>query len=174
MFVLLATSGRDFRAKPDPRSRWMAVKLAAQFITVAFGWGVALLSIGAHDRLVGRPSVSARVQEVLLGLVGINGPLHYRSDRFGDVVHATLGAFTLITVVLVAWLILRPAEPADGLTGEDESRLREPLAKHGSRDSLGYFALRREKRVVWSPSGKAAITGPGRGRGVPGLRGPDR
>jgi lysyl-tRNA synthetase class 2 len=59
----------------------------------------------------------------------------------------------------VAWLILRPAEPADGLTGEDESRLRELLAKQGSRDSLGYFALRREKRVVWSPSGKAAITG---------------
>jgi len=159
MFVLLATSGREFRAKPDPRSRWTAVKLAAQFITVAFVWGVALLSIGAHDRLVGRPSVSEKVQEVLLGLVGINGPLHYRSDRFGDVGHATLGAFTLITVVLVAWLILRPAEPADGLTGEDESRLRELLAKHGSRDSLGYFALRREKRVVWSPSGKAAITG---------------
>ena len=29
---------------------------------------------------------------------------------------------------------------------------------HGGRDSLGYFALRRDKSVVWSPSGKAAIT----------------
>ena len=28
---------------------------------------------------------------------------------------------------------------------------------HGGRDSLGYFALRRDKSVVWSPSGKAAI-----------------
>jgi lysyl-tRNA synthetase class 2 len=31
------------------------------------------------------------------------------------------------------------------------------LAKHGDRDSLGYFALRNDKSVIWSPTGKAAI-----------------
>ena len=40
---------------------------------------------------------------------------------------------------------------------EDEERLRELLDRHGDRDSLGYFALRREKSVVWSPTGKAAV-----------------
>ncbi len=35
--------------------------------------------------------------------------------------------------------------------------MRALLAKHGKRDSLGYFALRRDKSVVWSPTGKACI-----------------
>jgi lysyl-tRNA synthetase class 2 len=161
MFVLLVTSGREFRAKPDPISRWVALRIALQFMTVAIVWGMLLLNIGAGHRLIGKPSLWEKLQEVLWGLIGVDGPIHYlpSHERFQDVVHATLGSFTLITIVLVALLILRPAEPADGLTGDDESRLRELLAKQGHRDSLGYFALRREKRVVWSPTGKAAITG---------------
>jgi lysyl-tRNA synthetase class 2 len=159
MLIFLLTSGSEFRAKPDPASRWLAAKVAAQFMTVAIVWGLLLLTVGAGSRVAGSPSFGARVEEVLTGLVGVRGPLHYRSERFGDVVHGTLVSFTLLTVVLVVLLILRPAEPAEGLTREDESRLRELLAKHGERDSLGYFALRREKRVVWSPTGKAAITG---------------
>jgi lysyl-tRNA synthetase class 2 len=161
LFVLLATSGKQFQAKPDPISRWVALRIAVQFMSVAILWGMLLLTIGSGDRLVGKPSLWERFQEVLWGLIGVDGPLHYQPnhERYQDVVHATLGSFTLITLVLVALLILRPAEPAGGLTAEDESRLRDLLAKHGERDSLGYFALRREKRVVWSPTGKAAITG---------------
>lgn len=43
------------------------------------------------------------------------------------------------------------------LTADDEQRLRELLAKHGGRDSLGYFALRHDKGAVFSPTGKAAV-----------------
>jgi lysyl-tRNA synthetase class 2 len=41
---------------------------------------------------------------------------------------------------------------------EDEAHLRALLERHGDGDSLGYFALRRDKSVVWSASGKAAVT----------------
>src|SRR5207248_5829540 len=50
------------------------------------------------------------------------------------------------------------SEPIARLSADDETRLRDLLAKRGGRDSLGYFALRRDKSVVWSPTGKAAIT----------------
>src|SRR5213078_4575730 len=53
---------------------------------------------------------------------------------------------------------LRPAEPIARLSDEDEKQLRDLLDRHGERDSLGYFALRRDKSVVWSPTGKAAVT----------------
>ena len=43
------------------------------------------------------------------------------------------------------------------LTDEDEARMRAPARAHGARDSLGYFALRRDKSVVWSERGKACI-----------------
>ena len=31
------------------------------------------------------------------------------------------------------------------------------LARQGDRDSLGYFALRNDKNVIWSPSGKSCV-----------------
>jgi lysyl-tRNA synthetase class 2 len=65
-----------------------------------------------------------------------------------------LGIFTLI---VTAYLFLRPAEPRARLARADADRVRELLAKHGDRDSLGYFALRHDKSVIWSPTGKACI-----------------
>ena len=44
------------------------------------------------------------------------------------------------------------------MSGEDERRLRDLLMRYGGQDSLGYFALRRDTRVVWSPTGEAAIS----------------
>jgi lysyl-tRNA synthetase class 2 len=64
----------------------------------------------------------------------------------------------MFTGVVTAYLFLRPAEPTPSLSAEDEERIRELLAKQGSRDSLGYFSLRRDKSVIWSPTGKACIT----------------
>jgi lysyl-tRNA synthetase class 2 len=95
---------------------------------------------------------------VLWGLVGVSGPLHFRSDVDGDVVFGTLLGLGAATVLVTAYLALRPAEPVARLTVEDEQRLRDLLARHGDRDSLGYFALRRDKSVVFSPTGKAAIS----------------
>jgi lysyl-tRNA synthetase class 2 len=42
-------------------------------------------------------------------------------------------------------------------TDEEELRVRRLLAEHGEDDSLGYFATRREKSVVFSPNGRAAV-----------------
>ncbi|WP_236796024.1 bifunctional lysylphosphatidylglycerol synthetase/lysine--tRNA ligase LysX [Amycolatopsis sp. GM8] len=43
-------------------------------------------------------------------------------------------------------------------TDDEELRLRELLAKFGEDDSLGYFATRRDKSVVFAPNGRAAVT----------------
>jgi lysyl-tRNA synthetase class 2 len=44
------------------------------------------------------------------------------------------------------------------LNAEDELRIRELLVQYGEQDSLGYFATRRDKRVIFAPDGTAAIT----------------
>jgi lysyl-tRNA synthetase class 2 len=62
------------------------------------------------------------------------------------------------TAVVTAYLALRPAEPTVTLSCEEEERLRRLLDLHGGRDSLGYFSLRRDKGVVFSPTGKAAVS----------------
>lgn len=44
------------------------------------------------------------------------------------------------------------------LTAEDELTIRELLWKNQEQDSLGYFATRRDKRVIFAPGKTAAVT----------------
>ncbi len=154
--ILLITARSRFTAKADPTSRWFAVRVFFQFIAVAIISGLVMLYANPRH-VVGSPSFGQRLQEVIWGLFGANGPVQLRGDRFSDVFYGTLLAFGLTTLVVVALLVLRPSEPVARLSEADEQRLRELLSRHGERDSLGYFALRRDKSVVWSASGKAAI-----------------
>ncbi|NUR64589.1 MAG: DUF2156 domain-containing protein [Streptomyces sp.] len=72
-------------------------------------------------------------------------------------VDVTVNGISTVLLLAVLYAAFRSRRAVDPLTEDDEKRLRELLDRHGDRDSLGYFALRREKSVVWSPSGKAAI-----------------
>jgi lysyl-tRNA synthetase class 2 len=153
---LLVGTRREFRAEGDPTSRWLAVRRFLQLVAIGAGLGMLLLQ-AYGDRVLGRPSLARQLRHVLLGLIGVPGPLRF-SDDGGDLVAAVLLGFGLLTAFVTAYLVLRSAEPAAQLAPADEARLRELLARHGGRDSLGYFALRRDKSVVWSGSGKAALT----------------
>ncbi|MGW5255216.1 phosphatidylglycerol lysyltransferase domain-containing protein [Streptomyces sp. NPDC004012] len=147
---------REFAALPDPRSRWRAL---ANFVLMGAGsLGLGLIIVSVHtNRMVGDPSVSDRIEHVLYGLLGFEGPVDYTGDTSWTV-GFSLGALGLLTAVTTIYLAFRPEHPAARLTEEDETQLRALLEKHGARDSLGQFALRRDKAVVFSPSGKAAVT----------------
>ncbi|MEW2452000.1 phosphatidylglycerol lysyltransferase domain-containing protein [Streptomyces parvulus] len=146
----------QFAALPDPRSRWRAL---ANFVLMGAGSLVlGLLVVNAHPhRMIGSPSLADRLTHVLYGLFGVEGPVHYAGNTSWTVAFS-LGALGLLTAVTTIYLAFRPEHPAARLTEEDEVRLRALLARHGGRDSLGHFALRRDKAVVFSPSGKAAVT----------------
>jgi lysyl-tRNA synthetase, class II len=72
-------------------------------------------------------------------------------------VDVAVNVMSTVLVLAVLYAAFRSRRAVDPLTEDDEKRLRELLDRHGERDSLGYFALRREKSVCWSPSGKAAV-----------------
>ncbi|CAL9305700.1 phosphatidylglycerol lysyltransferase domain-containing protein [Streptomyces rochei] len=146
----------QFAALPDPRSRWRAL---ANFVLMSAGsLTLGLLVVNAHPhRMIGDPSLADRITHVLYGLFGVEGPVDYRGNTSWTVAFS-LGALGLLTAVTTVYLAFRPEHPAARLTEDDETRLRALLARHGGRDSLGHFALRRDKAVVFSPSGKAAVT----------------
>ena len=54
-------------------------------------------------------------------------------------------------------MFLRPARRASRMSPADATRIRALLAQHGEQDSLGYFALRHDKNIIWSQSGKACV-----------------
>lgn len=153
--LLLVRRRGEFAALPDPRSRWRAL---ANFVLLGAGsLGLGLIVVSVHPgRVVGSPSVADRLQHVLYGLFGFEGPVEYAGVTSWTVAYS-LGALGLLTAVTTIYLAFRPEHPAARLTEDDEARLRGLLEKHGGRDSLGHFALRRDKAVVFSPSGKAAV-----------------
>ena len=156
VFVVVLVNRREFYALSDPRTRWRALWNFLAMSVISFGLGLVIVSSHARTTL-GTPSFGDRFWQVAWGLIGIGGPIHYTADATNDVVYYSLAALGLLTAVSTVWLATKPSKPVAELSVDEEAQVRELLRRHGSRDSLGYFALRRDKSVVFSPSGKAAI-----------------
>ncbi len=72
-------------------------------------------------------------------------------------VNAVLGLFGALALMVAAIVLFQSQRAENALTGEDESAIRGLLELYGKNDSLGYFATRRDKAVVFAPNGRAAI-----------------
>jgi lysyl-tRNA synthetase class 2 len=123
-------------------------------VVMDFAIGLGYLAVGP---LAGSYTFTDRFQDVLYELIGVNGRVRWAVDGRADLYHvltAALGAFTLVATI---YLFLRSAKPRARLAAADAVRIRDLLDRYGDRDSLGYFALRDDKSVIWSPSGKAGI-----------------
>ena len=156
VFLVLLFNRHEFYALSDPRTRWRALWNFLAMSVFSFGLGLIIVSSHAHT-LGGEPSFRDRFWEVAWGLFGIGGPIHYTDGHVRDLVYYSLATLGLFTAVSTVWLATKPSKPIAELSSGEEHQVRELLAKHGARDSLGYFALRRDKSVIFSPSGKAAI-----------------
>ena len=157
LVFLLLSSRRNFTAKPDPRSltRMISVLVIGPLVATVLGW--AWLAIDADGQAPGT-STGGRIVHAFLGLFGITGPVHFVDQADGDraaIALVVLGASVLLFAVLVA---LAPAGGPHGLDAEEDARLRTMLGRWGGIDSLSYFALRDDRSVMFSPTGKAAIT----------------
>ncbi|MFE7318396.1 bifunctional lysylphosphatidylglycerol synthetase/lysine--tRNA ligase LysX [Streptomyces sp. NPDC057555] len=153
--VLLLVSHREFYAITR-RGAFLraALVLAGGLVTaVLIGWGLVSLAPGSLESGGGNRLLWA-ANRVCGGLVGgriIEGhPAHWIGTFLG-----LLGALALLNA---AAALFRSQRMEAALHGDEEARIRALLSKYGSQDSLGYFATRRDKAVVFSPSGKAAVT----------------
>ena len=153
--LLIAVRGQ-FHAVADPRNRWRAVVAFAGFAAAGFVLGFAEIAI-RQNRLVGHPGVAQWADEALLGLAGVSGPLRFVRPLGAEAVSLTTGAFGLLACGAAAVLLLRPGSRRPERTAAEDERLRELLDRYGDADSLGYFALRADKSLMWAPSGRAAV-----------------
>ncbi|MGH3279664.1 MAG: phosphatidylglycerol lysyltransferase domain-containing protein [Trebonia sp.] len=145
----------DFYAVGDPRTRRTVAWVFAGLVVMDFAIGLGYLAVGP---LAGSYTFIQRLQDVLYELVGVYGPaIQWADDGRGDLYHLLTSALSLFTLAVTIYLFLRSAQPRVRLAAADAAKVRELLDKHGDRDSLGYFALRDDKSVIWSPSGKAGI-----------------
>ena len=151
---------REFYALGDPRTRWRALRvLSALDPRGRPGYSACPIALTVIGGLRRPYTVPERVAAVFYGMVGASPPtpVHFAEDIKGDFFAVLTGGLGLITVIMTAYLFLRPAEPQGRLGGADAERIRGLLDRYGDADSLGYFALRDDKSVIWSPTGKSCI-----------------
>jgi lysyl-tRNA synthetase, class II len=153
LLVALLFFRKEFYAEGDPRTRWTALWVFGALVVadVAIGLTYIVLAKG----LVASYSLTQRVQETVYGLIGISGPVQWVPEARGDLFGLFTGALGIFTLIVTVYLFLRPAEPRARLGPADAARIRELPTTPGDRDSLGYFALRADKSVIWKPPAKA-------------------
>jgi lysyl-tRNA synthetase, class II len=155
--VLLATLLHfhdEFYAVGDPRTRWSALRVFVALVAADLAISLGFIATG---QLADDYPFPVRVQDVIYELVGASGPVQFVSEGRGDLYELLTSALGLFTLIVTVYLFLRPAQPRPQLAAADEARIRNLLGRHGDRDSLGYFALRDDKSVIWSPSGKSCV-----------------
>ncbi|WP_129307580.1 phosphatidylglycerol lysyltransferase domain-containing protein [Streptomyces sp. L2] len=157
LFVAALLLGRrEFDALGDRSNPRLALAVGAGGLLV--GGTLGTLLVRATNTVPGA-GLKDEISYTLLRGISV-GPLADRVDavdapRWVDVI---VNLLTAAVFVLVLHACFRAPRGARLLAAEDEERLRALLDRHGERDSLGYFALRRDKSVMFSPSGKAAVT----------------
>ena len=157
LFLIALLVGRkEFRARGDRANPRLAAAVLVGGSVLTLGLGAVL--VGLTNTEAGS-SIVDRLHYVLLRVItlGFNSTqdLYVLVPRWVDV---SINVVSVGVLLVVLYALFRAPKGKEYLAPEDETRLRELLARHGDRDSLGYFALRRDKSVVFSPSGKAAVT----------------
>ena len=154
VLIVLALSRREFYARVQRGSLRQALSVLAALLVLftAIGWGLVEAFPGNVDRDGRLPYVAERV---------LGGAFAFHFNRIGFApgwVNLLLGLFGGIALFVAVGVLLRSQRQTAALSRAEEERIRGLLAAYGERDSLGYFATRRDKAVIFSPSGKAAIT----------------
>ncbi|MEV0253849.1 bifunctional lysylphosphatidylglycerol synthetase/lysine--tRNA ligase LysX [Streptomyces sp. NPDC050732] len=153
-FVVLLLARAEFSADSRHGAVWraVAVLVAGLGIAVLVGWGLVELF----------PGTLPRGERLLWAVNRVCGGLPHGSDYFDGTpprtLHFWLGLFGALALLNAAATLFRSQRMEAALHGDEEPRIRALLGAYGDQDSLGYFATRRDKAVVFSPSGKAAVT----------------
>ena len=152
VFLLLARKQFWAKVRRGALLKAAATLVISMSVGTLIGW--ALLELF--------PGSLAREDRFLYALNRVSAFAGASSDSFSGhphvFVNALLGLFGALALMVAAIVLFRSQRAENALTGEDESAIRGLLELWGKNDSLGYFATRRDKAVVFAPNGRAAIT----------------
>jgi len=157
LIIILGFFRKSFYAKSDPSTKSQPLIGFGLAVIVLFVASLLLLKYRSHDEIVGSPSYASIFLFIIEGFVGVAGPVHFASERASDLSAFTLGTFGVFIVLVPMWLYFRRIKPIPKMSDADMDQVRLLIKHDLEQDSLGYFATRRDKSVVWSANRKAGI-----------------
>lgn len=152
IIVLLWKIRGAFPARLAPGTRRLAVGALVFGMLISIAVSITLTQIFPR-------TLSGQRQKIGWAIIAALG--QSRSKLGGHEGHGwiglSVGAISAASLVIAFWIFLRSVQRVRYLTQPEELEVRRLLLLHGERDSLGYFATRRDKAVVFSPDNDAAI-----------------
>ncbi|MEU5151856.1 bifunctional lysylphosphatidylglycerol synthetase/lysine--tRNA ligase LysX [Streptomyces yangpuensis] len=152
MAVLIAAR-KEFYAASRPGALWHALIVLGlgMLAAVLLGWALVALFPGSLPRGQWLDWAAKQVFGGLFSARQFDGrpprPLYF-----------LLGLFGAVALLNAAATLFRSQRLTAALHGDEEPRIRALLGAYGRADSLGYFATRRDKAVVFAPNGRAGVT----------------
>lgn len=152
IIVLLWTIRGAFPARLAPGTRRLAIGALLTGLLISAAVSITLTQIFPKD-LTG--------QREKIGWAIIASLGQSRSRMGGHEGHGwiglTVGAISAASLVIAFAIFLRSVRRVRYLSQAEELDVRRLLLLHGERDSLGYFATRRDKADIFSPAKDSAI-----------------
>ena len=155
--ALLLAFHKSFYAKSDPSTKMQPLIGFGIALVVLFLASLLLLKFRSNYEIIGSPSYKNIFLFIVEGFIGITGPIKFTSERSSDLIAFTLGTFGVFTLIVPLWLYFRRVKPIPKMSDEDMDQVRKLIKHDLEQDSLGYFATRRDKSVVWASNRKAGI-----------------
>ncbi|MCA1834442.1 MAG: phosphatidylglycerol lysyltransferase domain-containing protein [Actinomycetota bacterium] len=156
--ALLATAlivrRKDFFARSDPASITRFLRTAPLLVAGAFVFGVGAIFLN-RGSVHPAPTIGRAVAEVIVGLVGVDGPLR-ETGRFGTWFPASLVVYGIGMLAFLTFLFFRPV--VQRLQHHEAERLvARGVVAANDADSLSYFALRYDKDYFFNEDRSAFI-----------------
>ncbi|WP_082043699.1 bifunctional lysylphosphatidylglycerol synthetase/lysine--tRNA ligase LysX [Mobilicoccus massiliensis] len=131
---------------------------ATLVLTIFVGLGLAALVAGLmlsfFDSDATDPGV---VRSIVLHALGFSGLWARSVTSVPPIVSQVAALIVSATIVLAVYLFTRSTRNRTGWTQDGEVTLRRLLREYGDLDSLGYFATRRDKSLVFAQDGRAVV-----------------
>ncbi len=150
--ALLVLTYREFTARVRSRT-WLAsiATLVVGYSAASLiGWGLIALDPGTV-------APNAYLDYAVYQVVGWIGEAPFDKIEPAGWVSFMLGLLAWAVTTAFAVVLFRSRRAANYLSPGDEAALHALLERYGNADSLGYFATRRDKAVVFSADGRAAV-----------------
>ena len=157
LLLALVIWRKDFYAVSDPTTRLAPFIGFLYAVAIAVVSGIFIIYFRHGGQLRSGNSFWDVVLTVLEGLVGITGPAKFTSDRITDTVGITLATLGLFTLIIPLWLFFRRIAPQPKVTKEERELIFNLIRHDSDQDSLGYFATRSDKSIIWTDNKKAGI-----------------
>ena len=153
--VALFLAKREFYAKVRKGSFRRALVVLVVLLAIGIGLGYSLVAAFPGTLETTGDQLEYAAEHVLGGAISFDLTRTGQAPGWVNLVLGLIGAIALFAALAT---LLRSRNKSSTLPPDDEQRIRTMLAKFGDRDSLGYFATRRDKAAMFSPTGKSAVT----------------